>query len=47
MAHTLNVIKHGGFERRRTNRAFLETVAPLETLCATGLRTEERVGLCS
>jgi hypothetical protein len=34
MAHTLNVIKHGGFERRRTNPAFLETVAPLETLCA-------------
>jgi hypothetical protein len=34
MAHRLNVIKHGGFERRRTNPALLETVAPLETLCA-------------
>jgi hypothetical protein len=43
----LNVIKHGGIERRRTKSAFLETVAPLETLCATGVRTEEIVGQCS
>src|ERR1022692_610783 len=27
MAHRLNVIKHGGFERRRTNPALLENVA--------------------
>jgi hypothetical protein len=43
----LHVIKHGGFERGRTNPAFLETVAPLETLCATSVRTEEIVGRCS
>jgi hypothetical protein len=43
----LNVEKHGGFERGRTNSALLETVAPLETLCATGVRTEEIVGQCS
>jgi hypothetical protein len=43
----LHVIKHGGFERGRTKSAFLETVAPLETLCATGVRTEEIVGQCS
>ena len=43
----LHGIKHGGFERRRTKSAFLETVAPLETLCATGVRTEEIVGQCS
>jgi hypothetical protein len=45
--HKLNVIKHGGFERRRTNPALLENVAPLETLCATGLGREDRFGLCS
>jgi hypothetical protein len=33
-ARALNVKKHGGFERRRTNPALLETIAPLETLCA-------------
>lgn len=33
-ARALNVKKHGGFERRPTNPAPLETVAPLETLCA-------------
>jgi hypothetical protein len=33
-ARAQNVIKHGGFERRRTNPALLETIAPLETLCA-------------
>lgn len=43
----LHVIKHGGFERGRTNPAFLENVAPLETLCATSVRTEEIVVLCS
>ena len=43
----LNVIKHGGFEPGRTNPAFLETVAPLETLCATSVRMEEEVGQCS
>jgi len=40
------VIKHGGFERGRTKSAFLETVAPLETLCATSVRMEEKVGQC-
>ena len=43
----LNVIKHGGFEPGRTNPAFLETVAPLETLCAPSVRMEEIVGQCS
>jgi hypothetical protein len=32
----LNVEKHGGFERRRTNPALLGILAPLETLCAPG-----------
>ena len=40
----LHVIKHGGFERGRTTPALLETVAPLETLCAARVRTEEIVG---
>ena len=34
MTCALNVKKHGGFERGRTNPALLENVAPLETLCA-------------
>ena len=46
-AHALNVIKHGGFERGRTNPALPENVAPLETLCATSVRMEEIVGQCS
>lgn len=45
--HRLNVIKHGGFERRRTNPALLKNVAPLETLCATSVGREDRLGLCS
>ena len=40
----LHVIKHGGFERGRINPALLENVAPLETLCAASVRTEEIVG---
>ena len=47
MAHTLNVIKHGGFERRTPNPAVLENVAPLETLCATSVRRGDELGLCS
>ncbi len=43
----LHGIKHGGFERGRTNPALRENVAPLETLCAASLRMEERVGQCS
>ena len=46
MTCALNVKKHGGFERGRTKSAFLETVAPLETLCATSVRMEEKVGQC-
>ena len=46
-ARLFHVIKHGGFERKRTVPALRETVAPLETLCATGVRTEEMVGQCS
>jgi hypothetical protein len=42
----VNVIKHGGFERRRTNPAILENVAPLETLCATSVGRKDRLGLC-
>ena len=42
----LHVIKHGGFERGRTKSAFLETVAALETLCATSVRMEGIVGQC-
>ena len=45
-ARLFHVIKHGGFERKRTVPALRETVAPLETLCATGVRTEEIVGQC-
>jgi hypothetical protein len=45
-ARLFRVIKHGGFERRRTKSAFLETVAALETLCATSVRMEEVVGQC-
>jgi len=44
--YKLNVIKHGGFERRRTNPAILENVAPLETLCATSVGRKDRLGLC-
>ena len=40
----LHVIKHGGFERGRTNPALLDKVVPLETLCAASVRTEEIVG---
>jgi hypothetical protein len=43
----LHGIKHGGFERGRTNPALRENVAPLETLCAASLRMEERAGQCS
>jgi len=46
-ADELHVIKHGGFERGRTPPALLETVAPLETLCASSVRMEDRVGQCS
>ena len=46
-ARLFQVIKHGGFERGRTNPALRKTVAPLETLCASGVRTEEMVGQCS
>ncbi len=46
-ARLFHVIKHGGFERKRTVPALRETVALLETLCATGVRTEEMVGQCS
>jgi hypothetical protein len=38
--HKINVTKHGGFERRPTNPALLENVAPLETLCATRVGRE-------
>jgi hypothetical protein len=47
MTCALNAKKHGGFERGRTNPALRKPVAPLETLCATGVRTEEMVGQCS
>jgi hypothetical protein len=46
-ARAVNVIKHGGFERRTTNPALLKNVAPLETLCATSVRRGDRLGLCS
>jgi hypothetical protein len=42
----LHVIKHGGFERGRTALALLENAAPLETLCASSVRREDRVGPC-
>jgi|HubBroStandDraft_1064217.scaffolds.fasta_scaffold01566_7 hypothetical protein len=42
----LNVSQHGGFERKRTPPAQRETVAPLETLCATSVRMGEIVGQC-
>jgi hypothetical protein len=45
-ADALNIVQHGGFERGRTNPAFLETVAPLETLCASSVRMEEIFGQC-
>ena len=43
----LNEIQHGGFERKRIRLELREPVAPLETLCATSIRTEEMVGQCS
>ena len=43
----VNVIKHGGFERRRTNPAPLETLRRSKRCALSSVRREARVGPCS